>query len=121
MVDAAFDQAYNETVVAGDLPHIKWGRIDYMSVTYLTTKWSIWTYVPFIASITYICLPADSSGPYLVHIMDRGQTLRFYRADRVRVTADVIRELLTEDIWRNTQPWKSAFAPGGKRYVPLGP
>ncbi|KAH9943182.1 uncharacterized protein BXZ73DRAFT_87570 [Epithele typhae] len=97
MVDEAFDDAFNTTLAAGDLLDLKWGRIDYIATTYLTTKWAIWT------------------GPYLVHVMDRGQTLRFYRADRVRVTADIIRELLTEEIWRNTEPWSSNFAPGGKR------
>ena len=43
VVDKAFDDAYNMTVVAGDLPNVRWGRVDYMSVTYLTTKWNIWT------------------------------------------------------------------------------
>ena len=43
IVDKSFDEAYNQTVIAGDLPNVRWGRIDYMSVTYLTTKWSIWT------------------------------------------------------------------------------
>ncbi|EIW61597.1 uncharacterized protein TRAVEDRAFT_143534 [Trametes versicolor FP-101664 SS1] len=96
-VDQSFDEAYNQTVTAGDLPHVRWGRVDYINVTYLTTKWAIW------------------SGPYLVIITDRGQTLRFYKADRVRVTADLLRDLLTEEHWRNTQPWKTNFAPGGKR------
>lgn len=53
----------------------------------------------------------------MVIITDRGQTLRFYKADRVRVTADLLRDLLTEEHWRNTEPWKTNFAPGGKRYV----
>ncbi|PIL37411.1 hypothetical protein GSI_01105 [Ganoderma sinense ZZ0214-1] len=97
IVDKSFDDAYNQTVIAGDLPHVRWGRIDYMTVTYLTTKWSIWT------------------GPYLVILRDRGQTLRFYKADRVRVSADLIRELLTEELWRETPVWNSNFAPGGKR------
>ena len=45
MVDAAFDDAFNRTLEAGDLTHLRWGRIDYMSTTYLTTKWAIWTSV----------------------------------------------------------------------------
>ncbi|KAH9899566.1 hypothetical protein C8Q73DRAFT_753948 [Cubamyces lactineus] len=97
MVDQSFDEAYNRTVIAGDLPNVRWGRIDYLNVTYLTTKWSIWT------------------GPYLIVLQDRGQTLRFYKADRVRVTPELLRELLTEELWRNTEPWKTNFAPGGKR------
>ncbi len=43
VVDKSFDDAYNTTVIAGDLPNVRWGRIDYMAVTYLTTKWNIWT------------------------------------------------------------------------------
>ncbi|KAI0353134.1 hypothetical protein OH77DRAFT_1459171 [Trametes cingulata] len=96
-VDQSFDEAYNRTVIAGDLPNVRWGRIDYLNVTYLTTKWAVW------------------SGPYLVVLTDRGQTLRFYKADRVRVTPELLRELLTEELWRNTPPWKTNFAPGGKR------
>lgn len=57
------------------------------------------------------------SGPYLVLLRDRGQTLRFYKADRVRVSVDLIRELLTEELWRETPIWNSNFAPGGKRYI----
>ena len=56
-------------------------------------------------------------GPYLIVLTDRGQTLRFYKADRVRVTPELLRELLTEELWRNTAPWKTNFAPGGKRYI----
>ncbi|TBU33048.1 hypothetical protein BD311DRAFT_473959 [Dichomitus squalens] len=97
IVDKSFDDAYNETLAAGDLPHVRWGRIDYMSVTYLTTKWGIWT------------------GPYLIVLKDRGQTLRFYKADRVRISKELIRELLTEELWRETPVWNSNFAPGGKR------
>ncbi len=50
-------------------------------------------------------------------LKDRGQTLRFYKADRVRVSADLIRELLTEELWRETPTWDSNFGPGGKRYA----
>jgi hypothetical protein len=44
-VDEVFDSAYNETQLAGDLPHIRWGRIDYLNVSIITTKWGIWQYV----------------------------------------------------------------------------
>lgn len=40
--DAQFDEAYNTTLIENDLPHVRWGRIDYMSVTYLTSKWVVW-------------------------------------------------------------------------------
>lgn len=41
-VDEQFDIAYNDTLIAEDLPHVQWGRIDYLNVTYLTTKWNVW-------------------------------------------------------------------------------
>lgn len=44
-LDEMFDSAFNKTHIAGDLPHVRWGRIDYLNVTYITTKWSIWQYV----------------------------------------------------------------------------
>lgn len=55
LLDQAFDEAHNQTVIAKDLKHVQWGRIDYMNVTYLTTKWGLWQYVSFISpgSIAY--------------------------------------------------------------------
>ena len=44
-MDQVFDAAYNESQIAGDLPHVRWGRIDYLNVTALTTKWGVWQYV----------------------------------------------------------------------------
>lgn len=41
-MDQVFDSAYNETLHGNDLPNIRWGRIDYLNVTYLTTKWNVW-------------------------------------------------------------------------------
>ena len=43
-VDKMFDSAYNTSVVNADLPDVRWGRIDYFNVTYLTTKWNVWQY-----------------------------------------------------------------------------
>lgn len=40
--DKEFDDAYNTTLIENDLPHLRWGRIDYMNVTYITTKWAVW-------------------------------------------------------------------------------
>ena len=45
IVDKHFDAAFNESVIEGELPHVRWGRIDYLNVTYITTKWNIWQYV----------------------------------------------------------------------------
>jgi len=94
--DDHFDQAYNKTLIEGDLPNVRWGRIDYLNVTYITTKWSIW------------------QAPFLVVVTDRGQSLRFYKANSVRLDPDLIRTFLADEAWREGEPWSSPFAPGGK-------
>ena len=67
IVDKSFDDAYNDTLVAGDLPHVRWGCIDYMAVTYLTTKWAVWTYVsPFPPSCTRSLTPTPRAD---VHVL----------------------------------------------------
>jgi len=94
-MDQVFDSAFNETQLAGDLPNVKWGRIDYLNVTHITTKWGIW------------------QAPYLVIVKDRGQTLRFYRHYQLRLRDDALREFLKAEGWKLTPPWSSSFAPGG--------
>ena len=42
MFDEKFDEAYDISAKENDLPHVRWGRIDYMNVTALTTKWVVW-------------------------------------------------------------------------------
>jgi hypothetical protein len=27
----------------GDIPHVRFGRIDYINVTSITTKWAVWS------------------------------------------------------------------------------
>lgn len=49
-LDQVFDSAYNETLHANDLPNVRWARIDYLNVTYLTTKWNVWQYVLICAA-----------------------------------------------------------------------
>ncbi|KAG6832353.1 hypothetical protein H0H87_001817 [Tephrocybe sp. NHM501043] len=96
-VDQVFDEAYNQTLIEGDLPNVRWGRIDYLNVTTITTKWSIW------------------HAPYLVVLKDRGRTLRFYKPQNLRLKADNMRNFLRDEQWKITPPWSSAYAPGGDR------
>ncbi|KAG6891310.1 hypothetical protein C0992_009191 [Termitomyces sp. T32_za158] len=96
-VDTVFDEAFNETVVAGDLPNVRWGRIDYLNVTSITTKWCVW------------------HAPYLVILKDRGRTLRFYRPGNLRLGAEALRGFLQNEGWMLTPPWSSVWAPGGNR------
>ncbi|CAL1700263.1 unnamed protein product [Somion occarium] len=100
-LDDNFDTAYNESIIEGDLPDVRWARIDYFNVTYLTTKWNIW------------------QAPYVMVIRDRGQTLYFYKANQVRLTPEVIREFLKTETWKNSVAWKTPFSPGGdyERYM----
>jgi len=96
-VDGEFDKAFNLTLHGNDLPNVRWGRIDYMNVTSLTTKWAVWR------------------APYLVVLKDRGQTLRFYTAQQLRINGELIRQFLKVNAFEQTKPWKSAFGPGGSR------
>lgn len=53
--------------------------------------------------------------PYIVLATDRGQTLRFYKASQIRLNDAIIREFLTEEGWKSTPVWKTAYSPGGER------
>jgi len=97
LMDDMFDAAYNETVLAGDIPNVRWGRIDYLNVTYLTTKWNVW------------------STPYLVILRNRGQELRFYKGQNLRLQEDELRKFLSAEDWKYTPVWSSSFAPGGDK------
>ncbi|KIM57954.1 hypothetical protein SCLCIDRAFT_129315 [Scleroderma citrinum Foug A] len=98
-IDDVFDQTFNYTLQQGGLPHIRFGRIDYLDVTALTTKWAVWT------------------APMLVVLKDRGQTLRFYnvKSTQMQLNAEVLYEFLKEERWQGKEPWKSAYGPGGER------
>lgn len=41
-LDEQFNEAFNESLIEQDLPNVRWGRIDYLNVTRLTTKWAVW-------------------------------------------------------------------------------
>ncbi|KAF8632307.1 hypothetical protein AX15_001931 [Amanita polypyramis BW_CC] len=97
LMDEMFDAAYNETVVTGDIPDVRWGRIDYLNVTYLTTKWNVW------------------STPYLVILRKRGQELRFYKGQHLRLRESELRTFLKKEDWKHTPAWVSPYAPGGSR------
>ncbi|KAJ3993690.1 hypothetical protein F5050DRAFT_1780023 [Lentinula boryana] len=94
-VDRIFDETYNETLTAGDLPDLRWGRIDYLNVTYLTTKWGVW------------------QAPTFVILQNRGQTLRFVKPQWLRLHEGALRTFLTTGMHNELPPWDSSFAPGG--------
>jgi hypothetical protein len=96
-VDQVFDSAYNLTQAAGDLTNVRWGRIDYLNVTAITTKWAVW------------------SAPYIVVVTDRGRSLRFYKASQIRLNDEIVRQFLKEEGWKSIQPWDTAYSPGGDR------
>jgi hypothetical protein len=43
--DKHFDDAFEIAQKEGDIPHVKWARINYMNVTRVTTRWNIWSCV----------------------------------------------------------------------------
>ncbi|KAF9450160.1 hypothetical protein P691DRAFT_701799 [Macrolepiota fuliginosa MF-IS2] len=96
-LDQIFDSAYNTTLEKDDLPNVRWGRINYLDVTYLTTKWNVW------------------QAPYLMIITDRGQSLRFYQPHAIRLRDYAVRDFLLNEHWKNTPKWESRYAPGGDR------
>jgi hypothetical protein len=113
VADTRFDAVYNASVAAGDLPHVRFGRIDYMNVTYLTTKWNVWRCgPPWTWSVSLL---TPHSAPYYVLATDRARTLRFFRAGQMNVDASVLHAFLREQAYLGTPPWRSAFAPGGER------
>ncbi|KZT29373.1 hypothetical protein NEOLEDRAFT_1039324, partial [Neolentinus lepideus HHB14362 ss-1] len=95
--DQAFDAAFNESLVEGDLPHVRWGRIDYLNVTGITTRWNVW------------------QAPLYVLATARGHTLRFYKPRALRPHAPTLRAFLLSRAYLATPPWASPFAPGGPR------
>ena len=56
------------------------------------------------------------SAPYIVILKDRGQTLRFYSVQSLRLRNGAFREFLLADGWLTSHPWSSAYAPGGERF-----
>lgn len=117
-LDQVFDSAYNETVEKNDLPNVRWGRVDYLDVTYLTTKWNVWQYV-FVPRLINISGPHiyPLRAPFLVIVTERGQTLRFYKPHQIRLRDYALRDFLLTEGWKVTSPWQSRYAPGGDRLV----
>ncbi|KAF9061072.1 hypothetical protein BDP27DRAFT_1385431 [Rhodocollybia butyracea] len=92
-VDKIFDETFNETLIAGDMPDLRWGRVDYLNVTYLTTKWGVW------------------QAPTFIILQNRGQTLRFVKPQWLRLRDGALREFLTTGLYLDIPPWDSSFAP----------
>ncbi|KZW04157.1 hypothetical protein EXIGLDRAFT_716157 [Exidia glandulosa HHB12029] len=96
-VDKQFDECYNITQIENDLPHVRFARINYMEVTYITTKWGLW------------------KAPALVVLTDRGKTLRFYYSSTLNTKAATLHRFLLQEAWKDTEPWATQYAPGGER------
>ncbi len=55
------------------------------------------------------------STPYLVILRNRGQELRFYKGQNLRLKEDELRKFLKAEDWKYTPVWSSSFAPGGDK------
>jgi len=97
LFDNKFDETYDLAVKEGDLKHVKWGRIDYLNVTRITTKWNVWR------------------GPMLLVLSDRGRTLRFLNTRYLRPQPELMRNWLLSASYLEIEPWASSLRPGGKR------
>ncbi|KAF8528837.1 hypothetical protein BU17DRAFT_37569 [Hysterangium stoloniferum] len=96
-VDEQFNAAYNTTLEENDLHHVRWGRIDYLNVTRLTTKWGVW------------------KAPMLIVAKDRGKTLRFFQPQSIGAKAPFMRQFLLDKTYERIQPWSGPWAPGGSQ------
>lgn len=97
--DKVFNGAHNLTLEAGDMQNVRWGRIDYIAVTEITTRWIIW------------------KSPMLVIAKDRGRTLRFYRSGNLKQVnrPDLLRDFLLSEKYEETPPWSGPWSPTGNR------
>lgn len=94
-VDAIYDQAFNVTLEANDTPHVKWGRVDYMDVTRVTTEWMVW------------------KAPIMVVARDQGRELRFMYPSNLVMQPESIHQFLKLGRWTDIPIWTGPFAPGG--------
>ncbi|KAF8592583.1 hypothetical protein K439DRAFT_1625932 [Ramaria rubella] len=98
VVDQEFNEAYEISLKDQDLPHVRWGRIDYLNVTRLTTKWGVWR------------------APIYIVAKHRGKTLRYFHPQQLGgVKASFIRTFLMDELWTLREPWTGPWAPGGSR------
>ncbi|KAG8907367.1 hypothetical protein FRC01_007711 [Tulasnella sp. 417] len=97
LVDERFEAAYNLTQESPEnaLPHVRWGRINYLDVTAITTRWWVWKV------------------PMLVVLRKGGQELRFFSPRQLRLQPEVMHKFLEVDGWKETPAWTGIFAPGG--------
>jgi len=102
-VDKEFDGAYNISLINQDLPNVRFGRIDYLTVTQLTTRWFVW------------------KAPILIVAHDRGRVLRFFRHNEIRLSAENLHKFLSLGAWTEVPAWDGPFAPGGdlEKYVEI--
>ena len=100
-------------------PHVKWGRIDYINVTALTTKWGVWQYVFHVPRVSHGSYGVFCRAPKLIVLADRGKTLRFLSPNEVRLDVDAMRDWLKDKTYVDHQPWNTSFAPGGSKYASL--
>ncbi|KAF8317011.1 uncharacterized protein EI90DRAFT_3147377 [Cantharellus anzutake] len=97
--DQTFDGAHNLTVQAGDADNIRWGRVDYLDVTDITTRWVIWR------------------APVLVIATDRGLTLRFFKIGALSrmKSPEEMRHFVISREWEQTASWSGPWSPRGSR------
>ncbi|KAB5592761.1 hypothetical protein CTheo_3829 [Ceratobasidium theobromae] len=95
LVDEAFDAAYQRALDAGDAPHVRWARVDYLAVTELTTEWMVW------------------KPPTIIVIREKGNSFRFYQPNQIRLRPELLHEFIATEGWKETRPWSGPWAPGG--------
>ena len=116
--DSTFDGAYNLTRDAADAPNLRWGRIDYLDVTEITTRWVIWKYAKFLrAFIGGVLMVWSLRAPMLVIATERGSALRFFRPGTLSQMKEPeqMRSFIVNQDWATIPPWTGPWSPTGSR------
>ncbi|PVG00462.1 hypothetical protein CPB86DRAFT_684380, partial [Serendipita vermifera] len=102
-VDDAYDRAYDAALTNDDLSNIKWGRVDYMDVTKITTEWMVW------------------KAPVLVIARNQGKELRFLYPGQISLEGETLYKFVKAKGWNEVPVWDGPFAPGGdlEKYVKI--
>lgn len=112
-VDKEFDGAYNLSLINEDLPNVRFGRIDYLTVTRLTTRWFVWKCVSAYRSSLLVSDLGYWRAPIFVVAHNRGRVLRFFRHNEIRLSAENLHKFLSLGAWTEIPTWDGPFAPGG--------
>ena len=115
-VDSQYEEAFNETQIAEDLPDVRWGQnqLPYCHLPYHQVgRLEVRAHSPHFEIMILNCLLTRT--PVIIVATNRGQTLRFFYPTTLNMRAEALRRFLQGEVWREIEPWSTSFAPGGDK------